>query len=140
MIVENKSEEIGDLPEPIYGEYIHKGNAICPECGCNFEIKEFKPIIMSFSDEGIKIQNAIDSVKKRRNINNTIISIIGVILAIFFLSIDINQFQENTHVITWVLWIISCLLRIMGIYFLCRFEIMGFEKLMKKYYPIAYNP
>ena len=39
MIVENKSEEIGDLPEPIYGEYIHKGNAICPECGCNFEIK-----------------------------------------------------------------------------------------------------
>ena len=51
MIVENKSEEIGDLPEPIYGEYIHKGNAICPECGCNFEIKEFKPIIMSFREE-----------------------------------------------------------------------------------------
>ena len=139
VAIKNVSGEADKFPKPIYGEYIHKGDAVCPECGCDFEIKEFKPMIMSFSDEGIKIQKAIDSVNIRRKINNAILTILAFMLLMFFILVDENQLSEKLTVIAWIIWITNCLIRILGVYYLCRLEIKGFEKLMKKHYPMAYN-
>ncbi len=103
---------------------------ICPECDHIFEIKEYQPV-WSFSDEGIKIQKAINRVNLWHKINDSIFFILGTIILAFFVLID--------QKLGGIVYLLSIAIRASGIFYLYKLENKFLKKVLRKVYPIAFN-
>ncbi|MCX7614388.1 MAG: hypothetical protein N2Z65_01370 [Clostridiales bacterium] len=106
----------------------------CPECGYAFEIKEHSPV-WSFTEEGKLVQKALNSVKFWTNLNSTITIFLCFIIFCSFTLIDIYNTPLASNPL---IWILSVIVRLLGVFYFYILEIKFFRKCMKRIYSIAF--